>query len=292
MCPFPPGTRSPAARTSDNAGVTDHGDEPDPERLLRLLWRVEPPIGRRGPRPRLNVDEIVQAAVETADRDGLAALSMRRVAQRLGGVTAMSLYTYVPDRSTLVTLMVDAVFGELEGAGPTPDSTDWRDALHAAAHHSFALYQRHPWLLRVNTGRAVLGPHTVARYDQQLRILAPLPLTDLERDLVITAVDDYVHGAARGSVDVAEEAGRSGLTDVQWWQRYGPALAEVLAPDTYPLAARVGATAGAAYQAPRDPGAAFDFGLARLLDGVAALVAERSDGHPGGGPDNRDDARP
>ncbi len=87
----------------------------DPRRTLSLLWRAEAPPPARtgpGPKPRLSVDAIVAAAVAIADEEGMDALSMRAVGDRLGR-TAMALYTHVPGKSELLDLMYDAVHAEL-----------------------------------------------------------------------------------------------------------------------------------------------------------------------------------
>jgi len=89
--------------------TTEYSGSGDPRRSIELLWGRGPgpearrgpgPEARRGPRPRFSGPEIVAVAVAIADAEGLAAVSMRRVAQRLG-VTAMSLYTYVPGKARL-----------------------------------------------------------------------------------------------------------------------------------------------------------------------------------------------
>src|ERR671916_2919031 len=87
----------------------------DVDRTLALLWRrtLGTPQGSRGPRQRVSVDEVVRAAIEVADAEGLPAFSMRKVADRLG-LKLMSIYTYVPGRPELIGLMVDEVAGERE----------------------------------------------------------------------------------------------------------------------------------------------------------------------------------
>lgn len=236
---------------------------------IRLLWGI-PQRSRRGPQPRFAPADVVRAAVEIADADGLDALSMRRLAERLG-VAPMSLYSYVPGKDDLLDLMLDSVHGELA----PPAGRGWRARLASIAREGRTLYLRHPWLLHVATGRPVLGPNVIARYEAELRAIYGLGLTDIEMDLVLRMVGDYVHGAARAAVDAAEVPRRTGMTDAQWWVEHGPRLASVLEPSRFPLASRVGSAAGAAYGAASDPQRSFDFGLARLLDGVGALVAAR-----------------
>ncbi|WP_016700157.1 TetR/AcrR family transcriptional regulator [Actinoalloteichus spitiensis] len=244
----------------------------DPARSLALLWRTNVPSARRG-RQGIDVEDIVRAAVDLADTEGLAALSMRRVAQRLG-VGTMSLYTYVPGKTELVEAMVDAVYGELDLPAPGPGR--WRDHLEHVARRNWELYQRHGWLAQVPTARAVLGPHAIAKYDHELRALDGIGLTDVEMDAVLTLVLDHVRTAARAAWEAAQTEHRSGLSDEQWWAAHAPHLTRVLDPDRFPLAARVGAAAGAAHRAPHDPAHAFEFGLIRLLDGIEVLVRARA----------------
>ncbi|SCF19672.1 TetR/AcrR family transcriptional regulator [Micromonospora mirobrigensis] len=246
----------------------------DPARSLALLWRTREKASRRG--GDLSVGRIVAAAIDLADAEGLAALSMRRVAERLG-VGTMSLYTHVPGKGELLDVMLDTVHGET--ARPTDTADDWRARLTRVARDNRALYLRHPWLLQVATTRPPLGPNVTARYEHELSAVDGIGLTDLEMDAVVTLVDNYVHGAVRAAVEAAQALGRTGMTDEQWWQAHAPYLEKVLDPRRFPLAARVGTAAGQEYQAPGDPDRAFEFGLERLLDGVQALVDAR--GGPG-----------
>src|SRR5678815_4834533 len=91
--------------------VTEFSGGGDRRRSIALLWGV-PGAGRRGPKPSRSVEEVVSAAVALADAEGLAALSMRRVAETLG-LSPMALYTYVPSKAELVDLMVDRVAVEI-----------------------------------------------------------------------------------------------------------------------------------------------------------------------------------
>ncbi|GAA3885010.1 TetR/AcrR family transcriptional regulator [Saccharothrix violaceirubra] len=252
--------------------ATEHSGTGDPARTLALLWRTAEPVARKG-RPDLGVDRITAVAVEIADTDGLAALSMRRVAERLG-VGTMSLYTYVPGKGELVDVMVDLV----NGGTPRPDDVPggWRGRLTRIAHDNWDLHLRHPWLLQVAGHRAVLGPNVAAKYDYELRALDGIGLTDVEMDAVLSLVLGHVRTAARQHVETALTAQRTGLTDGQWWEAAAPILARVLDPARFPTAARVGQAAGEAHDAPYDASHALGFGLDRILDGVAALIASRA----------------
>jgi len=241
---------------------------------MELLWGLQE-RGRRGPKPRFSVAEIARAAIEIADTEGLAALSMRRVADRLG-ITAMSLYTYVPGKAELLDVMLDTVCSELPDGDPGErehaDSDGWRVAPERIARDNRALYLRHPWLLHVVTSRPPLGPHLIAKYDRELRAVDGIGLTDVEMDLVLQLVLDYVHGSVRAAVESGPTGRQNEMSDAQWWESYAPLLEKVLDPERYPLAVRVGAAAGEEYGAAVDPDRSFEFGLQRVLDGIAVLV--------------------
>jgi AcrR family transcriptional regulator len=251
--------------------TTQYGGSGDPARSIELLWGIQP-RPTRGPKPRFTVAGITAAAIELADADGLAALSMRRVAERLG-TTAMALYSYVPAKAELLDLMVDAVSTE---ADDPSGSADWRERLEQVARDSWARYRRHPWLLQIAASRPVLGPGVLDQYERELRAVEGLGLTDIEMDLVIQLIADYVHGAVRSAIHIDQSQSATGMTDQQWWEACAPVLEKVYDAERYPIATRVGAAAGEEYQAAVDPARAFEFGLARVLDGIEVLISRRT----------------
>ena len=239
---------------------------------MELLWRSPQLPPKRGPKPRLTVDAVVRAAIELADAEGLEALSMRRVAEALG-MTAMSLYTYVPGKAELLDVMIDTVHGEVARSANVPGN--WRTRLALCARETWALYQRHPWLLQIIKTRPVLGPNIFAQYEDQLQAVEGIGLTDLEMDGVVVLLADYVHGAARGAVDAAQAEQRTGLSDEAWWTSYEPLLMPVFQAHQFPLAMRVGHVAGETHQSAYHAEFAFAFGLERVLDGIEAMVRAR-----------------
>ena len=253
--------------------ATEYTGTGDPVRSMELLWGVgDTPGTKRGPRPKLRIADVVQKAIALADRHGLAALSMRRLAEELG-VTAMSLYTYVPGKGELLDLMTDAVCAET--ARPEPGDRTWRERLTQIATENWALYQRHPWLLQVATNRPVLGPNLIAKYDYELSAIDGLGLTDIEMDMTIASLGDFVHGAVRAAVAKTQAEQHTGRTEDEWWAAFAPLLEKVYDPERHPTATRVGAAAGEEFQAATAPERTFEFGLERLLDGVAALIESR-----------------
>ncbi|RYB92749.1 TetR family transcriptional regulator [Nocardioides glacieisoli] len=249
---------------------------PDPDPVLKLLWRhhaTSPDVApRRGPKQKVSVDDVVDAAIDLADADGLAALSMRGLAQRLG-LGAMTLYTYVATRNDLVVLMVDQVVGR-RVLPPHPD--DLRERLEQVARMQYDDCRAHPWLLDVTGLRAWLGPHVADRYEWQLGAVEGLGLDDIEMDQTVTLLATFGTGAARAEEAVRHAERETGMTDAVWWEANHEALTEVMAGREYPLAGRVGTAAGEAYQAASDPRRELDFGLARIVDGLVAHLAERA----------------
>jgi AcrR family transcriptional regulator len=249
-----------------------YGGRGDPVRSMELLWGTGPAPKSRGPKQGMTVERIVQAATEIADAEGLAALSMRRVADRLG-VGTMSLYTYVPSKAELVDVMFDRAIGSM--AYPEVDG-DWRAKVSAFAWSSWDLFLRHPWLLQVMAmSRPPLGPNSIANYDYQLRAVDGIGLTELEMDSVVSMVGLYVQGSARAAAEARGSVQATGQTDDEWWSTYAPLLEKVFDAEKYPVAARVGAVAGETFQSAYDAKHGFEFGLARILDGVEALVRSR-----------------
>jgi AcrR family transcriptional regulator len=242
----------------------------DPVRSMALLWGSQRPVRARGRQPALTIRQITEAAIEVADAEGLDALSMRRVAERLGAGT-MSLYTYVPGKAELIDLMLDAIYTETS-PGP-PATASWRERLEHVARDNWERARRHPWMLRAATNsRPPLGPGLIAKYERELETVDGLGLTDIEMDAVVALINDYVHGAARGAVDAVDVQRSTGLDDEAWWAAAAPWLAKVFDPSRYPVAARVGTAAGEQHRAAYDPAFAFEFGLQRVLDGISALI--------------------
>ncbi len=247
---------------------SDRTSTGDPARTLALLWEAAP-APRRGPGRGLRVGAVVDAATALADREGLVAVSMRRVAQELG-VSAMTLYTYVPGKAELVDLMLDAAYRRL----PLTDSTGrpWRERITAVADDNRALYLRHPWASAVSTLRPPLGPGLMAKYEHELAALEGLGLSDVEMDDALTYLLSFVQANARAAVDARAAQVESAMTDAQWWAANAGLLSKVLDEEAYPLAVRVGSAAGAAQGSAHDPEHAYQFGLQRLLDGLTVLI--------------------
>nr|WP_246315246.1 TetR/AcrR family transcriptional regulator C-terminal domain-containing protein [Kineococcus aurantiacus] len=232
------------------------------------MWRDPAAVPVKGPRRRHDLDTVVAEALALADAEGLAALTVRRVAQRLG-ISAMSLYTYVADRAELLDLLLDAAYRQMPRTGTA--GAPWRHRLTVIAHENRRLFEDHPWAAEVSTVRPSLGPGQTAKYEHELAAFDDTPADDVTRDACLTHLLVFVRACARDAAD-ARAITAATTTDAQWWATAGPLLERVLDPRRYPRAVRVGTAAGQAAGSAHDPERAYAFGLARLLDGLAPLL--------------------
>lgn len=248
----------------------------DPVRTLKLLWRT-PGEARtsRGPRQRTTVDAVVAAAIEIADADGLGAVTIRAVATRLG-IATMATYTYVPGKAELLDLMLDTVYRQMSRRDLS--GMPWRDRVSAIAAENRELLEQHPWVAQLATTRPPLGPGMIAKYEHELRAFDGLGLSDLDMDSALTYVLGFVMSVARIAIDTHAVRAESGVTDDTWWEQAGPVLATVFDADEFPLAARVGEAAGRALGGAYNAEHAYQFGLARVLDGLAPVIGDRARG--------------
>ncbi len=243
----------------------------DPALTLALLWRHALPGdgSGHGPRKGLSVDAIVAGAIGLADAEGMDAVSMRRVATAIGSAP-MTLYTYVPGRDELVELMLDEVYRAMLGRNGDRHDT-WRVEVRNVIDTNRELYERHPWLATVDTTRPALGPGAIAKYDRELSAFDGHGLDEVTMDAALSWTLAFVRDWARTAGAAVAVKESTALTEQQWWDRAGPLLGQVLDPAGYPLAVRVGGAAGQAQGAAWDAARAYDFGVHRVLDGLAPL---------------------
>jgi AcrR family transcriptional regulator len=258
--------------------------EGDPRASMELLWGVTPPrSSSRGPKPGLSLDAIVETAVAIADEHGIDAVSMRAVGERLGR-TPMALYTYVPGKAELVDLMWDRVLGSLPSTFDR--SGGWRPGLWAWARAYWAFYQQRPWTLQISGARPGLGPNETRNLETAAALLEDAGLAGRDRIRVVWSVARYVHGAARALAETRAATSETGVGEDEWWQARSGMLAEV-APDygeRFPTLTRLAREGSFDVDPPEVSGMSyletealdtFEFGLARMLDGVAVLLSGR-----------------
>ncbi|GAA1689707.1 TetR/AcrR family transcriptional regulator [Glycomyces endophyticus] len=238
---------------------------PDPGTTLPLLWRTaERPSRGSG----LTIGAIVEAAVALADADGIGAVTMRGVAERLG-VGTMSLYTHVPGKRELHALMLDRVFADAAAVA----GGDWRERCAVIARQDRARYLRHPWLLELPAARPAFGPGVAAKYERDLAALDGSGLRAAEMNAAVMALTSFVYGAARFQSQARDDE-RDGRTERRFWQDHEPFLHLVLDPARFPTAHRVAEEARRDGDADHD--SSFEFGLERLLAGIGDLVEGRA----------------
>jgi AcrR family transcriptional regulator len=212
---------------------------------------------------RLVQQQIVRAAIAIADRDGLDALTMRRVAEQLGAGT-MSLYWHVRNKDELIELMRDQVVGEqtLKAA-----SGDWRSDLATFARDVRQTFLRHPWLASLLGGRPPLGPNSLRQDELSLAIVSGLEVDEQTRTAIPSAVYFFVVGYVLREVAEREVQRHTGVTEQEWRASVAPYIERVLASGEYPNLQRVVAGGGGL-----DDDATFEFILEFLLDGTAARL--------------------
>jgi AcrR family transcriptional regulator len=234
---------------------------------LDELWagHGEPgPVSRQG----LTVDRVVQAAIDLADADGIDAVTMSRVGQSLG-FTAMALYRHVPSKDVLIALMVDTACEQPE---PSRDAYagGWRTALEEWSHDLLEVVRRHPWVIDLPLSRLPFGPRRLGWLERGLRALEETAIDDPEKAALILVLNNYVFSQARSNVEV----GNGDATSA------GDFAAQVLGltdDEHFPTVRRwLSAEASDQSEIEVDPDRDFAFGLERILDGIAVLVASTS----------------
>jgi AcrR family transcriptional regulator len=222
----------------------------------------------RGPKPGLSLERIVAAAVDVAGAEGIEAVSMSRVARALGS-SPMSLYRYVAAKDELLALMVDAALGPTPSP-PGPDA-DWRERLSRWAWTYHDALRGHPWVVRIPISGPPVTPNQVAWLEEGLGALRDSGLREAEKLSVILLISGFVRNEATLAADIAAAAAASGAEIMPAW---GAVLERVTDAQRFP--ALRAALASEAFLQDDDPDDEFVFGLARILDGVEALIRARA----------------
>lgn len=201
----------------------------------------------------LSRERIIDAAVEVADREGLGAVTMRRLGQQLG-VEAMSLYKHVADKNDVLAGIADRVASEFEL--PSRD-VDWRMAIRASSIAAYAVLSRHPWAGPLLESDFDPGPARLAYLDAVVDVLhdAGFSLQDVAH--AFGALDSHLYGF---TMQVA-----SWPFGVDEYAEVATELAAGLDPERYPNLIAMATMVGQEGGVPLD----FTFGLDLLLDGLA-----------------------
>lgn len=251
---------------------SEYSGRGDPQITLSLLWG-EVNANKPGRKPRLTTEAIAQAAMALADAGGLDKMSMRALSDALG-VSTMALYRYVPGKPELLDLIIDRAYSELPQDLPSEGA--WDQCLERVAREEWDLYLAHPWMLSVSTYRAPLGPNGLRKYERELHALAGSGLDDVDMDLAVTSLSNFVRGAARFAIEGLTAVQQTGQTDVQWWEANARILEKVANPGDFPLASRVGTAAGSAFAGNVRATISFELGLKCFIEGVKTLAAHHA----------------
>ena len=225
------------------------------------------PARAAGPPPGgLAPDRIVAAAIQVADTEGLPALSMRRVAAELGAAP-MSLYRHVADKDDLVLQMMDTVFA----GSVLPDAPDgWRPRLELAGRRLWAMFRAHPWLApAMSLTRPQVLPAALPYTEWVLTALNGLGLNLETMFTAYLTLINYVRGTAVNLEAEAEAEAASGLSSEEWLDTQEPQFRSLVPLGQFPMFERL---ISEEYDFSLD--LIFEFGLQRLLDGLATLIGD------------------
>lgn len=223
---------------------------------------------RTSRKPRFNRGDIAAAAIRIADTEGFEAMSMRRLAAELDAGT-MSLYHYVRTKDELLTLVCDAVMGEVVLPASQRMSRDWRIAITLIAKRSRDALRRHPWILDI-TDDPNIGPNAMRHFDQSWQALTSLNASFEDKLDLITVVDEYVFGyCLHERNNLKDDPNDAGMADY---------IGALLVEDDYPALAAMVSEIGIprlwskVHAHARGVGR-FDRNLARLLAGFEASLS-------------------
>ncbi|MEV0146230.1 MULTISPECIES: TetR/AcrR family transcriptional regulator [unclassified Nonomuraea] len=222
--------------------------------------------------PALSQDRIVAEAVRLLDEEGIEALSMRSLGNRLGA-GATSLYRHVANKDELIELVVDEVYGELEVPEPagSEEPGAWRESVAASAGSLRTMILRHPWVASVlgQVGLAQLGPNLTRRSERMLALFHRAGFPSDEADRAMNTVIAYVIGMTVSEAAYLSMLARSGQSEQELMEGLRR-VAEETVRDLPLLREGYDTRAGEDPTRLRDE--SFAYGLERFLDGLQARL--------------------
>jgi AcrR family transcriptional regulator len=227
-----------------------------------LAWGKKSSPGR-GPKPTLSTGQIARTAIRLADKDGLAGVTMQKVARELG-LTTMALYRYFLAKTDLVALMIDSASDSSLDFGKP--SLPWSTRLKEWARRCLAIYRDHPWFLEATSARqSIIGPNELSWMEAALAMLAESGLGSKERHHAFLVIIGHVRGHA-----TFQQIGTRRGAGKEW----GRELVHVLQSEAgrYPILLDV-VRSGAFTE---NVDGAFEFGLDCILDGIRTRASSRS----------------
>ncbi|MGV9881862.1 TetR/AcrR family transcriptional regulator [Streptomyces sp. NPDC003006] len=226
----------------------------------------------KGPKPGLTLERIVDTGIRVAAAEGIDAVSMGRVAKELG-VSTMSLYRYVSAKDDLYVLMQDAA----SGAPPRrpASAAGWRAGLEWWAREQRAVFQRNLWLLRIPISSPPATPHGLEWMERGLEVLDGSGLEEGRKISVMMLVGGYVRNEVSLMADLDAAMRAQGVAPDEVMRRYARTVDALTSvdPGRFPALRRV--LGAGVLDVADESDTEFEFGLERVLDGVAVLVEGR-----------------
>jgi AcrR family transcriptional regulator len=212
-------------------------------------------------RPALSRERVVEGAVALADARGIAALTIRSLAEHLG-VKPMSLYYYVASKSEILDAIVDVVFSEIDL--PTVDG-DWRSEVRLRATSARHVLRRHSWAIGLLESRTSPGPATLRHHDAMLGTLRGAGFSTEMTAHAYALIDSYVYGFALQEAALPFD-GPDTVADV------AEPMIEQFSAGQYPHLVELATEH--VLRPGYDFGDEFDFGLTLILDGLNASLTQ------------------
>ena len=211
------------------------------------------------PVTKLTPQRVIEGAVSLADRIGVDALTIRKIAEEIG-VKPMTIYHHVPNKEAIIDGMVDAVFAEID---LPPNDADWRDAMTQRCRSMRAVLADHPWASPLLENRTSPGPATLTHHDAVLGCLRRAGFSLQLTAHAYALIDAFLYGFAlqeatlpvTGGDEMAELAG---------------SMVEQMPADVYPNLIEF--THEHVMKPGYDFGNSFEVGLGLILDGLAPLA--------------------
>lgn len=235
---------------------------------VRLSWGIVKKPSR-GPKGELSIPQIVETAVAIADKDGLSAVSMSRVAGSLG-FTTMSLYRYVTSKDDLILLMQDAICDI--PIPPERSDVGWREEMGEFVRESVRVFREHPWYADFTIQSIPVSPNLLRVIDWALRIMKDFPLNDFEKMSFVLLLSSYARACGMIERDMNRLIKSGGSVDEFGGLHYTAALKELIEPESYPHVYPVLMSGAYTGEAENPIGDDLDFGLERILDGIEQYV--------------------
>lgn len=226
-------------------------------REVPVIWERPDTGPRPAPSP-LNREKIVAAAIALADRDGIAAVSLRKIGAALDA-GPMRLYGHISTKEELLDLMADAVYGEVVSGEDMKE--DWREAFRSFARLMREACHRHKWFIDLLGGRPHLGPNALAVIEVSLSALNDRAgFSDIDISMqALGTVNAYVIGAIRNETNDL----KGGTTKADWQETWWPYLSRQIASGRFPMLEKVVKEANHPSTAE-----SFETGLETVLDGI------------------------